>query len=193
MQKVRSFIVKMSNLQERYQQDIREKLQKEFGLDNLLAVPKVKKVVISMGLGEATQDKKIIEKAAEDLTAITGQKPKVTKARQSISTFKLRKGEPIGLMVNLRGKRMYNFLEKLFRIVLPRLRDFKGLSKKGFDGRGNYSLGIKEQIVFPEVDYAKIDKIRGLEVTIVTNSKDNQQAERLLAELGMPFEEEKNV
>lgn len=193
MQKVRSFIVKMSNLQERYQQEIREKLQKEFGLDNLLAVPKVKKVVISMGLGEATQDKKIIEKAAEDLTAITGQKPKVTKARQSISTFKLRKGEPIGLMVNLRGKRMYNFLEKLFRIVLPRLRDFKGLSKKGFDGRGNYSLGIKEQIVFPEVDYAKIDKIRGLEVTIVTNSKDNQQAERLLAELGMPFEEEKNV
>jgi large subunit ribosomal protein L5 len=193
LQKVRSFIVKMSNLQERYQQDIREKLQKEFGLDNLLAVPKVKKVVISMGLGEATQDKKIIEKAAEDLTAITGQKPKVTKARQSISTFKLRKGEPIGLMVNLRGKRMYNFLEKLFRIVLPRLRDFKGLSKKGFDGRGNYSLGIKEQIVFPEVDYAKIDKIRGLEVTIVTNSKDNQQAERLLAELGMPFEEEKNV
>jgi len=193
LQKVRSFIVKMSNLQERYQQEIREKLQKEFGLDNLLAVPKVKKVVISMGLGEATQDKKIIEKAAEDLTAITGQKPKVTKARQSISTFKLRKGEPIGLMVNLRGKRMYNFLEKLFRIVLPRLRDFKGLSKKGFDGRGNYSLGIKEQIVFPEVDYAKIDKIRGLEVTIVTNSKDNQQAERLLAELGMPFEEEKNV
>jgi len=193
LQKVRSFIVKMSNLQERYQQDIREKLQKEFGLDNLLAVPKVKKVVISMGLGEATQDKKIIEKAAEDLTAITGQKPKVTKARQSISTFKLRKGEPIGLMVNLRGKRMYNFLEKLFRIVLPRLRDFKGLSKKGFDGRGNYSLGIKEQIVFPEVDYAKIDKIRGLEVTIVTNSEDNQQAERLLAELGMPFEEEKNV
>ncbi len=193
MQKVRSFIVKMSNLQERYQQEIREKLQKEFGLDNLLAVPKVEKVVISMGLGEATQDKKIIEKAAEDLTAITGQKPKITKARQSISTFKLRKGEPIGLMVNLRGKRMYNFLEKLFRIVLPRLRDFKGLSKKGFDGRGNYSLGIKEQIVFPEVDYAKIDKIRGLEVTIVTNSKDNQQAERLLAELGMPFEEEKNV
>jgi len=193
LQKVRSFIVKMSNLQERYQQEIREKLQKEFGLDNLLAVPKVEKVVISMGLGEATQDKKIIEKAAEDLTAITGQKPKITKARQSISTFKLRKGEPIGLMVNLRGKRMYNFLEKLFRIVLPRLRDFKGLSKKGFDGRGNYSLGIKEQIVFPEVDYAKIDKIRGLEVTIVTNSKDNQQAERLLAELGMPFEEEKNV
>lgn len=178
----------MSNLEEKYRQEIRQKLAKEFGLDNLLAVPRIEKVVVNIGLGEATSDKTVIEKASEDLRAITGQKPKVAKARLSVSGFKLRKGDPIGLVVTLRGKRMYSFLEKLFRIVLPRVRDFHGVSLKGFDGRGNYNLGISEQIVFPEIDYAKIDKIRGLQLTIVTNSKNDERAKRLLEELGMPFE-----
>jgi len=181
---------KMTNLRERYQKEIKEKLQKEFGLDNIFTVPKVEKVVVNMGIGEATEDKKIVEKAKEDMIAITGQVPKVAKARLSIAGFKLREGDPIGLVVNLRGKRMYNFLEKLFTIIFPRLRDFRGVSKKGFDGRGNYNLGLREQIVFPEIDYAKIDKVRGLQITIVTSAKDDKQAERLLKELGMPFEKD---
>lgn len=178
----------MNNLEEKYRQEIRPKLAKEFALTNVLAVPSVVKVVLNMGLGQASQDKNLIEKAAEDLKTITGQKPRVNKARLAIAGFKIRKNDPIGLMVILRGKRMYAFLEKLFKIVLPRLRDFKGVSNSGFDGRGNYNLGLSEQIVFPEIDYAKIDKIRGLQVTIVTNARDNQKAKRLLEELGVPFE-----
>lgn len=178
----------MNNLEEKYRQEIRPKLAKEFTLTNVLAVPAVLKVVLNMGLGQASQDKNLIEKAAEDLKTITGQKPRVNKARLAIAGFKIRKNDPIGLMVTLRGKRMYAFLEKLFKIVLPRLRDFKGVSASGFDGRGNYNLGLSEQIVFPEIDYAKIDKIRGLQVTIVTNVRDDQRAKRLLEELGVPFE-----
>jgi len=175
-------------LQEKYQKEINPKLANEFSLDNFLAVPTVKKVVLNMGLGEMARDKGLIEKAMEDLKAITGQKPKINKARLSIAGFKLRKGDPVGLMVTLRGKRMYQFLEKLFKIVLPRFRDFRGVPLSGLDGRGNYNLGISEQIVFPEIDYAKVDKIRGLQVTFVTSAKNDQQAKRLLEELGIAFE-----
>ena len=179
---------KMNNLEEKYRQEIRPKLAKELSLKNVLAVPSMEKVVLNMGLGQAAQEKGLIEKAAEDLKVIAGQKPRVNKARLSIAGFKIRKGDAIGLMVTLRGKRMYSFLEKLFKMVLPRLRDFKGASNSGFDGRGNYSFGISEQIVFPEIDYAKVDKIRGLQITFVTNAGNNQKAKRLLEELGMPFE-----
>ena len=158
--------------------------------DNLnpLAKPKVEKIVVNIGLGEAASDKKVIEAASRDLAAITGQKPKVTRARVSIAGFKLRKGDPIGLVVTLRGKRMNDFFQKLVKIVLPRLRDFQGVSLKSFDGHGNYSLGIPEQIVFPEVDYEKIDKVRGLEITIVTNTDSDEEAKKLLASMEMPFE-----
>lgn len=178
----------MNNLEKKYQQEIRPKLAKEFALKNVLAVPSVVKVVLNIGLGQASQEKNLIEKAAEDLRVITGQKPKINKARLAIAGFKIRKDDPIGLMVTLRGRRMYDFLEKLFKIVLPRLRDFKGVSSSGFDSHGNYNLGLSEQIVFPEIDYAKIDKIRGLQITIVTNAQDSQKAKRLLEEMGMPFE-----
>lgn len=147
----------------------------------------ITKVIVSMGVGEAAQDKGVIEAASQDLLAITGQKPKVTRARVSIAEFKLRKGAPIGLMVTLRGKRKNDFLQKLFRIVLPRLRDFQGLSVKGFDGRGNYNLGISEQIVFPEVDAKKIDKVRGLQITMVTDTDSDKEAKEFLQTLGMPF------
>lgn len=175
------------NLKEKYQQKIAPKLAKEFSLTNVFAAPKMKKIVVNMGLGEALQDKKILEAASADLAAITGQKPKVAPARKSIAGFKLRAGQPIGLMVTLRGQRMYDFFEQLVRVVLPRLRDFQGVSLKSFDGQGNYSLGIPEQIVFLGVDYAKIDKVRGLEITIVTSAKTDKKAKRLLELLGMPF------
>lgn len=177
----------MPNLEEKYHQEIKPKLAKEFDLNNLLAVPKLEKVIVSMGIGQAVAEKGLLEKASEDLRTITGQKPKVTKARQAIAGFKIRKGDPIGLMVTLRGKRMYFFLEKFFKIVLPRIRDFKGVPLSGFDGRGNYNLGLTEQIVFPEIDYAKVDKIRGLQLTLVSTTKDDLQAKRLLEELGMAF------
>jgi len=177
----------MNNLQDKYRQEIKPKLAKEFGLKNVLAVPLVEKVVVSMGLGEGAQDKGLIEKAAEDLKVVTGQKPKVTKARMAIAGFKIRKGDSIGLMVTLRGKRMYDFLEKLVKIVLPRVRDFHGVSSSSFDGQGNYNLGISEQIVFPEIDYAKIDKARGLQITMVTNTNNKLQTKRLLEEIGLPF------
>lgn len=177
----------MTFLEEKYKTEIKPKLAKEFGLDNLLAVPFVQKVVVNMGVGQAAGEKGLLEKATEDLRIITGQKPRVNKARLAIAGFKIRKGDAIGLMVTLRGKRMYFFLEKLFKIVLPKLRDFKGVSLSGFDGQGNYNLGLAEQIVFPEIDYAKIDKIRGLQVTLVTSTKDEKQAKRLLEDLGMPF------
>jgi large subunit ribosomal protein L5 len=177
----------MTFLEEKYKTEIRPKLAKEFSLGNLLAVPYVQKVVVNMGIGQAVGEKGLLEKAMDDLVVITGQKPRVNKARLAIAGFKIRKGDPIGLMVTLRGKRMYFFLEKLFRIVLPKLRDFKGVSSSGFDGQGNYNLGLTEQIVFPEIDYAKIDKTRGLQITLVTSTKDEKQAKRLLEDLGMPF------
>lgn len=154
---------------------------------------KIKKIVVAIGLGEAVADKKVIGAASQDLAAITGQKPKLTQARVSEAGFKIRRGVPIGLMVTLRGKRMRDFWQKLVTIVLPRLRDFQGVSSKSFDGRGNYSLGLAEQIVFPEIDYEKIDKIRGLQLTVVTSTDDDQEAKKLLTGLGMPFvKEQKN-
>lgn len=176
-----------TNLKEKYQKEIAPKLAKELGLANILAAPRIEKVIINIGLSEALEDKKALEAASSDLAVITGQKPKVTKARQSIAGFKLRAGQPVGLMVTLRGQRMYDFFEKLVAVVLPRLRDFQGVSLKSFDGQGNYTLGIPEQIVFPEIDYAKVNKVRGLEITIVTNAKTSERAKRLLELLGMPF------
>jgi large subunit ribosomal protein L5 len=180
-----------NHLKEKYLKEIVPQLAKEMGLKNRLAVPKVEKVVVNMGIGEGSRDKGVIEPASQDLAVITGQKPKVARARKAEAGFKLRAGAPIGLVVTLRGKRMYDFLEKLFKIVLPRLRDFQGVSAKSFDGRGNYNLGIGEQTVFPEIDYAKVDKTRGLEITIVTGAADDQKAKRLLELLGMPFEKPK--
>jgi large subunit ribosomal protein L5 len=178
------------NLKEKYQKTISPRLAKEMGLKNILAVPQLEKIVVNIGLKEAMDDKKVIEAASNDLAVITGQRPKITKARRSIAGFKLRAGQPIGLAVTLRGQRMYDFLEKLIKVVLPRLRDFQGVSLAGFDGRGNYSLGIPEQIVFPEIDHAKVDKVRGLEITLVTRAKTNDEAKKLLALLGLPFEKE---
>jgi len=180
-----------TNLKKKYQEKIAPKLAKELGLTNALAAPRIEKIIINIGLSEAMENKKTLESASNDLAVITGQKPKVTKARQSIAGFKLRAGQPIGLMTTLRGQRMYDFFEKLVTIALPRLRDFQGVSLKSFDGQGNYTLGIPEQIVFPEIDYAKVDKVRGLEITIVTNAKTNEKAKRLLELLGMPFEKGK--
>lgn len=178
------------NLQQKYESEIKKDLQKELKIANSLAIPKITKIVINTGLGEALTDRKILEKAAVDLKAITGQKPILTKAKTSISSFKLRAGEVIGMKVTLRGKRMYDFLEKLIRIVLPRMRDFRGISRKGFDGRGNYNLGIREQIIFPEIEYGSIDKVKGLEITIVTNAKDDEKGFMLLYKFGMPFVKE---
>lgn len=182
----------MTSLRKKYQEEIAPQLMKELGKKNLLAVPKVEKVIISMGLGEAVQDKSVIGKASQTLMEITGQKPKIARARLSISGFKLREGYPIGLKVTLRGDRMYSFLEKLLRIVLPRVRDFRGVSLKGFDRQGNYNLGLPEQTVFPEVDFDRIDKVRGLQITIVTSTDEREGAERLLELLGMPFEKVKS-
>jgi len=176
-----------SNLKQKYQKEIVPKLSKEWGLKNRLAVPKVEKVVINLGLGEGVADKGVIDKVSPDLAVIAGQGPKIARARASIAGFKLREGDPIGLVVTLRGERMYDFLEKLFKIVFPRLRDFQGLPAKSFDGRGNYNLGISEYTVFPEIDYSKVEKVRGLEITIVTNTNDDQKAKRLLELMGMPF------
>ena len=175
-------------LQQKYHEQVIPELQKELGIKNQMAVPRLKKVVIGMGLGAALQDKSLIEKASQDLMTITGQKPLITKAMKSVATFKLRQGDPIGVKATLRGQRMYDFVEKLFNIVIPRFRDFRGLSPKHFDGQGNYTVGMKEQIVFPEIDYAKIDKIRGLEITFVTSADSNDTAKALLTKLGMPFE-----
>lgn len=180
----------MLSLLKRYQEEMVPVLQKELGVKSSLAVPRVMKLVINQGLKEAAKDEAVLQKAALDLAAITGQKPAIRRARQSIAGFKLNKGDPIGLMVTLRGKRMYDFLAKLFQIVLPRVRDFRGLSVKGFDGGGNYTLGLAEESVFPEIEFVKTEKARGLEITIVTNTKDNQKAQRLLELLGAPFKKE---
>ncbi|OGK28674.1 50S ribosomal protein L5 [Candidatus Roizmanbacteria bacterium RIFCSPHIGHO2_02_FULL_40_9] len=176
---------------EHYQKEIVGELKKELGLNNVYAVPQVKKVIINVGCGEAAADKKIIERVVGDITLISGQKAMITKARNSVSAFKIRKGLPIGVKVTLRGKRMYNFLEKLFKIVFPRIRDFKGIPVKNFDGQGNLNIGLSDQTLFPEIEYDKIDKIRGLEITIVTTARVDDHAQKLLEKLGLVFEKEK--
>jgi large subunit ribosomal protein L5 len=182
----------MGTMKELYENDCRPRLQQKLGYKNTMEIPKVEKIVLNMGLGEAVQNPKIVEKAVAELTLIAGQKAVVTRARKSIATFKLREGMPIGARVTLRREKMYDFLPKLINIALPRVRDFRGISPKGFDGNGNYSMGITEHIIFPEVDYDKIDKIRGLNVTIVTSAKTDNEGRALLKQLGMPFKEKKS-
>ena len=174
-------------LREKYQSEIAPKLQKEFGIDNNMAVPKLKQIVLNMGMGEAVSNVKLLDTAVEELTAIAGQKAVITRAKKSIATFKLREGMPIGCRVTLRGDRMYDFLDRLISIALPRVRDFRGLSTKSFDGRGNYTLGVKDHLIFPEIDYSKVDKSKGLNVTIVTTAGRDDTARALLREFGMPF------
>jgi large subunit ribosomal protein L5 len=176
-----------ARLKEKYATEIKPQLQKELGIENVMAVPRIEKIVINMGLGEATQNVKIMDPLIADLGAIAGQKPVVTKAKKSIAAFKLREGMPIGAMVTLRGDAMYEFLDRLISIALPRVRDFRGVSSKSFDGRGNYTLGLRDQLIFPEIDYAKVDKIKGMNVTIVTSAKDDNGARTLLKYFGMPF------
>jgi len=176
-----------SRLIEKYRKDVVPVLKKEFGIDNPMAVPKIDKIVLNMGVGEAIQNVKIVEAAAEELTKIAGQRAVITRARKSIATFKLREGMPIGCRVTLRGERMYEFLDRLLNIALPRVRDFRGVPTRAFDGRGNYTLGIKDHLVFPEIDPGKVDKSKGLNVTIVTTAGSDDRARVLLRELGMPF------
>ena len=177
----------LPRLLERYRKDVVPKLQKEFGYRNVHQVPKLDKIVVNMGVGEATQNAKLLEKAAEELAVIAGQKPAIRKARKSIANFKLRQGQAIGCSVTLRGHRMYEFYDRLVNVSLPRVRDFKGVSPKAFDGRGNYSLGIREQIIFPEIDYDSVENITGLNVTVVTSARNDAEGKALLAQLGMPF------
>jgi large subunit ribosomal protein L5 len=177
----------MATLKENYEKNIRSQLKEKFNLSNVMEIPHVEKVVLNMGLGEAVQNPKIVEKAVNELTLIAGQKAVVTRAKKSIATFKLREGMPIGARVTLRRERMYDFLTKLMNIALPRVRDFRGVSPRGFDGNGNYSMGINEHLIFPEIDYDKIDKVRGLNITIVTSAKSDEQGRELLALMGMPF------
>lgn len=177
----------MSFLSEKYNTEIIPTLMEEYSYGNPMRVPKLEKIVVNMGLGEAVQTPKIIEAAVEELRTITGQQPVVTKARRSIATYKLREGMPIGAKVTLRGQRMFEFLERLIYVALPRVRDFKGVSDKAFDGHGNYSLGVREQIIFPEVDYDKVDKVRGMNITLVTTAEDDDQARSLLRHFGIPF------
>jgi len=177
----------MARLQDQYKAEIVPKLKEKFGYRNVMQVPKLSKVVVNMGLGDAIENVKVIETAAAEIAIITGQKPVVTKARKSIANFKLREGVPIGVMVTLRRDQMYHFLDKLIAIALPRVRDFKGVSPRGFDGRGNYTIGIKEQIMFPEVNYDKIDKIRGMNITIVTTARTDEEGLELLRLMGIPF------
>jgi large subunit ribosomal protein L5 len=181
----------MSRLRERYKQEIVPALVKEFQYTNPMEVPALNKVVINMGVGEATGNAKSLDGAVKDLTAIAGQKPVVTKAKKSIAQFKLRTGMSIGCMVTLRGERMYEFLDKLMSLTLPRLRDFRGVSSTSFDGRGNYTLGLREQVVFPEIEYDKVDKVRGMEISIITTARNDEQGRRLLQLMGMPFGGEK--
>src|SRR5262250_2038992 len=176
-----------ARLRERFHKDIAPALQKELSLENPMAVPRLHKIVVNMGVGEATQNAKILDPAVNELGQITGQKPVVTRAKKSIAAFKVRENMPIGAMVTLRGDRMYEFLDRLVSVVLPRVRDFRGVSTKSFDGRGNYTLGLHDQLIFPEIDYAKVDKMKGMNVTIVTTAGTDDQARSLLKHLGMPF------
>ena len=177
----------MTRLREKYQKDVVPALQKEFGYKNVMAVPKIEKVVVNMGLGDATSNAKLVDTGADEIARITGQKPVTRRAKKSIAQFKVRKGQPIATMVTLRGERMWEFLDRLMNIALPRVRDFKGVSPKGFDGRGNYTLGLRDQLLFPEIDYMKVDKARGMNVSVVTTAKTDQEARKLLQFIGMPF------
>ncbi len=174
-------------LKERYSEQIVPQLMQEFGYSNIMQVPRVQKVVVNIGAGEALQNPKAMDAAVRDLATITGQKPVITRAKKSIASFKLREGNPIGVKVTLRGPRMWDFLERLMRVALPRTRDFRGVPRDAFDGRGNYTLGLKEQLIFPEIDYDKIDRVRGMEITVVTSAPTDQEARRLLGLMGMPF------
>ena len=176
-----------SRLKEKYTKEVRKKIQDEFKIKNPMAVPKIEKVVLNMGVGEAIQNAKILDSAVEELTTIVGQKPVITKAKKSIASFKLREGQSIGTMVTLRGEKMYEFLDRLINLALPRVRDFRGVPAKSFDGRGNYTLGIRDHLIFPEIDVAKVDKAKGMNITIVTTAKNDEQARFLIRELGMPF------
>lgn len=177
----------MNRLRERYAKDVVPTLRKEFGYTNIMAVPRITKVVVNMGLGEGTQNAKIVDTGAEELGKITGQKAAVTRAKKSIAQFKLRKGMPVGAMVTLRGERMFEFLDRLITIALPRVRDFRGVSPKGFDGRGNFTMGLKDQLIFPEIDYLKVDKNRGMNISVITTALRDEEARRLLQLMGMPF------
>src|SRR5687767_6465128 len=177
----------MSRLKQRYDTEVIPALKKEFGYENSMAIPKIQKVVVNMGLGEATQNAKIVDTGVDELGRITGQKAVVTRAKKSIAQFKVRQGMPIGTMVTLRGERMWDFLDRLISVALPRVRDFRGVSAKGFDGRGNYTLGLRDQLMFPEIDYMKVDKARGMNVSVVTTAKTDEEARKLLQLMGMPF------
>ncbi|HBT46535.1 MAG TPA: 50S ribosomal protein L5 [Peptococcaceae bacterium] len=179
----------MARLKEKYLKEIRPAMQSKFGYRNIMEIPRLEKIVVNMGIGEATQNPKALDGAVEDLMTITGQRPVVTKAKKSIAAFKLRKGNKIGCKVTLRGDRMYEFLDRLVNVALPRVRDFKGVSPNSFDGRGNYTLGLREQLIFPEIEYDKIDQVRGMDITVVTTAKTDEEAMELLRLFGMPFRE----
>ncbi len=177
----------MARLKEKYNQEVSKALMEKFGYKNVMQLPKLEKIVLNMGLGEAIANSKAMDNAVEDMTIIVGQKPVITRAKKSIAGFKLREGMPIGVKVTLRGERMYEFLDRLISIALPRMRDFRGINPKSFDGRGNYTMGIKEQLIFPEIEYDKVDKIRGMDITVVTSAPTDEEAFELLKQLGMPF------
>jgi large subunit ribosomal protein L5 len=177
----------MSRLKDRYEKEVAPALKKEFGYTNVMAIPKIEKIVVNMGLGEATQNAKIVDTGADEVARVTGQKPVTTRAKKSIAQFKVRQGMPIGAMVTLRGERMWEFLDRLISVALPRVRDFRGVSPRGFDGRGNYTLGLKDQLLFPEIDYMKVDKARGMNISVVTTAKSDQESRKLLQLLGVPF------
>ena len=176
-----------ARLRTRYQKEVAPQIAKDFGIRNPMAIPRVEKIVLNMGMGEAIANSKILDTAVEELRSISGQKPVITKAKKSIASFKLRQGMPIGVMVTLRGDRMYEFLDRLVSVALPRVRDFRGVSPKAFDGRGNYTIGIREQLIFPEIDFNKVDKLRGMNISIITSARNDEQARALLKALGMPF------
>ncbi len=177
----------MARLKEKYKNEIAPAIAKEFGIENPMAIPRIEKIVVNMGMGEAISNSKILDTAVEELKSVTGQKPVITKAKKSIAAFKLREGMNIGTMVTLRGERMYEFLDRLISVALPRVRDFRGISAKAFDGRGNYTLGVREQLIFPEIDFNKVDKTRGMNISIVTTARNDEQARALLKAMGMPF------
>ncbi|WLR41993.1 50S ribosomal protein L5 [Bacillus carboniphilus] len=178
----------MNRLKDKYQKDITPALMSKFEYKSVMQVPKIEKIVINMGVGDAVQNSKALDSAVEELTLIAGQKPLITKAKKSIAGFRLREGMPIGAKVTLRGERMYEFFDKLIAVALPRVRDFRGISKKSFDGRGNYTLGVKEQLIFPEIDYDKVTKVRGMDIVIVTTANSDEEARELLTQFGMPFQ-----
>lgn len=179
----------MARLKEKYLQEVKPAMQSKFGYQNVMEIPRLVKVVVNMGVGEATQNPKSLDAAVQDMTAITGQKPVITRAKKSIAAFKLRQGVAIGAKVTMRGSRMYEFVDRLVNTALPRVRDFRGISPKGFDGRGNFTMGLKEQLIFPEIDYDKVDKVRGMDIVFVTSAKTDEEARALLKLMGMPFRE----